>query len=226
MAHQFDTGLAVAQRTAIQHGMVALLSGLKRSSGGYLIDVIPWGSVVRSYTDEDGATELVDAMGRTPSVAIATGDAYFEPSGIGGYRAKKTIDVLVYIASGHKRGHQAGRQTIDVVGQADTTADPGLHIIMEHVMQLMIGQRTANSSIKQIRPDREEELYTSAPVTIWVQTYKVEARTNISEFRTVTQLLESIHWRTAIDPNEVNRPAPATDPASIDVDSDNLDPGT
>jgi hypothetical protein len=226
MAHQFDTGLVRPQRTVIQRGAVDLLAGLRRPAG-YLITVIPWGSVVRSYTDEDGIAELISALARTPSIAVATGDANSNRAGIGGYQAKKVIDVLLYIATGHRRDNQVGRQEIDVVGAADDHADPGLHIIMEHTEELLIGQRCGMaSSIKQIELDREEELATTSAATIWLQTFRVEVRRNISEFRNATQLLESIRWRTAIDPNEVNRPAPATDPASIDVDSDNLDPGT
>lgn len=224
MAHAFDTGLALPQRTVIRRGAVTLLSGLKRPAG-YLAAVIPWGSVVRSYTDEVGVQELVDSMVKTPSIAIALGDGASVRSGIGGFQSSKTIDLLVYVASGHQRNRLDGRTEIDVAATGNDHADPGLDIIMEHVAELLIGQRCgAHASIKQIVPDREEELFTSPALSIWLMTFKVEVKVIINEFRGVTQLLESIRWRLATDPDEVPPPDAKVDEISLDVNTDNLAP--
>lgn len=215
--HHFDTTLLKPQRTMITEGAIALLSGLLRPVG-YLGAVIPWGAAVTSRTDEVGVAQFVSAMtARSPSIAIVTGDASMTPAGIGGFQSKKTMDLLVYICTTHKRDGYLGRMALDGQGSADLTADPGLHIIMEHVTELMIGQRAGStSSIKQIVPDREEELYTGEQVTIWLQTYRVEVRTNISEFRTVKQLVTSIHHRLSTNLAEVPPPAAKTSVA-IDV---------
>lgn len=229
MSHSFDTGLSIPQRTAIRQGAVSLLSAMKLPAG-YLVNVIPWGSVVRTHTDEQGIAELVDVLARTPSIAIALGDGQFFPAGIGGHQAKKTIDLLVYHASGNQRGRTGGRTEMDVSALASDHADPGLDVMMEHALELLIGQRCgASSSIKQIIPDREEELYTSAPITLWLQTYRVEVRMNVPEtstrareFRTAAQILTSMRSRVATDPAEVVPPAAATDPGSVDANTDDL----
>lgn len=219
----FDTGLAKPQRTLITEGAVSLLSGLLRPAG-YLGMVTPWGAVVRSYTDEVGVAQLVNALSlRTPAIAVATGDGASDRQGIGGFQAKKMIDLLVYFATSNKRDGYLGRLAADGASAADDHADPGLHTIMEHAVELLIGQRCgASSTIKQIIPDREEELFTGDVLTIWLQTYRIEVRTNISEFRTVTQLIDSMRWRLATNPAEVNRPAAAIDSVTLDLNNDDL----
>lgn len=223
MALAFNTGLAKPQRTLITEGAIALLSGLLRPTG-YLATVIPWGSVVRSYTDEVGVVQLHDALSaRAPGIAIATGDGASTTAGIGGFQAKKVIDLLVYFASTNKRDGYTGRMAQDGASLASNTADPGLHVMMEHAAELLIGQRCgASSSIKQIVTDREEELYTGEQVTIWLQTYRVEVRTNLKEFRNVTQLLADLRFRLATDLDEVALPDAATDSGTLDTFNDDI----
>lgn len=220
MTHAFDTGAPLAQRTLIRRGVISLLSGLKKPAG-YLIDVIPFGAVVRSYTDVDGVTMLIDAIGgRTPSILIALGDASSKVANISGFQAAKEIELLVYHASGHARNYLTGRHEMDVSAVASDGADPGLDVIMEHTEELIIGQYCGISppqpSIKQARPDREEELHTGAPLTIWLQTFRIPVTRVINEFRTATQLLESIAWRFAIDIAEILPPDPPVDELSLD----------
>lgn len=221
--HVFDTGAPAPQRTLIQQGAVTLLSGLKRPAG-YLVDVIAFGSPIRDWRDEQGVTQLIDAFaGRMPSIAVALGDGFSDQAGIGGFQANKEIEVILYIASDNPRDQQIGRLEIDVTGQADVHADPGLHVIMEHAVELMIGQRAgASTSIKAIRPVSEVFLADSPPVLIWMQTYQVSVKTTISSNRTVTQLLTSIRTRTTTSETEPPLPAAATDPATIDANTDDL----
>ncbi len=224
MAHAFDTEAAAPQRTRIQRGAIQLLSGLKRSNGGYLMEVLPFGGVVRSYSDEEGAAQIVELLSKAPSIAIGLGDRSNIMVGMGGYQSKGELDLLVYFSSNNARNAQIGRQEIDAVGTASDTADPGLHVMMEHAVELLIGQRCggAGSDVKQIRCETEQELITTGPVTVWLQTYKITVLTQISEFRTVSQLLESIRFRAAINPLEVELPGAATDHRTIDINVDDL----
>lgn len=224
MAHSFDTGDTKPQRTRIQQGAVSLLSGLKKSNGGYLAEVQPFGSVVRSYTDVEGVAQLVSLLTRAPSIAISVGDRMDSPAGIGGFQVRGEIELLVYHASNNARNQQIGRQEIDAAGLASNTADPGLHVMMQHAKELLIGQRCGapGQDIKQVRPEREEELATTPAIAIWLQTYKITVNFEVSEFRSVTQILESIRFRAALIRNEAHLPAAATDHATIDSNVDDL----
>lgn len=223
MAHAFDTGLAQPQRTIIQRQAIAALAGLKRPSG-YLADVIAFGSVVRTYTDDRGVAQLVDALSlRAPSIAVATGDRTWSKTGTTGFQGKSPIDLLVYFCSSNDRNAQVGRLELDVAGAAANTSDPGLHVMMEHALELLIGAKFGSTtSIKQAEPQTEGELYTDHQVTIWLQVYRVLTMTTISEFRTATQLLTSIRYREAVNPAEVHLPAAATDTTTIDFNIDDL----
>ncbi len=223
MAHEFDSGLAQPQRTRIQQGALALLSGLRKSEGGYLLALEPFGAVITSKEDDVGALQLVAVLTRMPAIAVALGDRTSEVRGMGGYSETGEIDLLIYFASSNARNIQIGRQQIDGPGQANDSADPGLHVMLDHAKELILGQKIGvGSDIKQARPWREEPIYSSSAMTVWLQTYKVTVDTRISEFRTVTQLLESIRFRAAQNPNEVLLPAAATDSVTIDVNVDNL----
>jgi hypothetical protein len=222
MAHSFDTGAAKPQRTRIRQGAVSLLSGLKRPTG-YLVEVMPTRLVVRSWRDEVGCAMLYATLVRFPSIAIAVGDRSSEVKGIGGYQERGELELLLYHASNNARAGVAGRQEIDSGGLAADTADPGLDVIMDHAKELILGQRLdSGSDIKQVRPDHEEQLYTAAPVEIWLQAFKVTTNVQISEFRTVTQLLESIRFRLATNPAEVHLPTAKTDSNTVDINVDDL----
>lgn len=225
MAHRFDTGASTPQRTRIRRGAVSLLEGLTRANGGYLMNVFPWGGIVRVYTDVDGISALVNAMGKGPSIAVAVGDLSSNIKTIGGYNEWGETDLLVYFASNNIRNQQIWRHEADVTATANDMADPGLDVMMEHAKELLIGQRAGapGNDIKQIRPVSQRELVTEEAVTIWVQEYQITTLTQISEFRTVTQLLDSIRFRAATNPAEVPLPAPASFPTTtIDLNQDNL----
>jgi hypothetical protein len=226
MAHAFDTALASPQRTIILNGAITLLSGLKIANGGYLANVVPFGAVVRSYTDEDGVNMLYEALvGQTPAIAVALGTRSTKPAGAGGFNWLGEIELFLYFASNNMRDLATGRMLIDPVGTASDTADPGLHVIMEHAEELVIGQRLgASNTIKQIRPDREEELATRDDLTLWLQTYQITTTRSIKEWRTVTQLLESIRWRTTQEDGEAELPNAATKETTIDAYRDDLPP--
>lgn len=234
MPHVFDSKLASPQRTLVLNGVVTLLGKLLRTANpaAYLQAVIPYGSVVRSWTDDSGTDDLMKALnGRGPAIAVALGDRTTTPVATGGFHFKAELEVLVYHYNNHQRGQLEGRHTIDAAGVAANTADPGIHVMLEHAEELIVGQRCGinqatpgATSIKQVRPEREEELRTDERGTLWLQTYKVTLARTINENRSVSQMLDSIRWRTAIDANEVKLPNAPIKEGTIDAYRDNLPP--
>lgn len=238
MSHGFASGLALPQRTIVRRAAVQLLSALKRSSGGYLYDVKPFGGVVRTYTDQPDIELLQKALGPTPAIGVALGTREFQDMaiGVGGSRGGGSmqtlsqLQLLLYFADQHGRDGLTGRHEPDSIALADDHADPGLDIMMEHAIELMHGQYPTMTvgTVKQIKIQREEELGTLPEITIWLQTYRVVLQTYTSPapgqtgsgFRTPEQLITSLHWRVTTDLNEPNRPAPAVAPSTVDADSD------
>ena len=224
MTHTFAGGVHVPQRTLVQQGVVDTLAPLLRSNGGYLLDVVKTGVVVRSYTDEAGIAGLAAEMNRCPCVAVGTGDCTYENTAMGGRETRGDLQIPVYFATQHGRGMQVGRMEADLVARGDNLADPGLHVMMQHAIELLLGQypTTTTAKIKQLRISRESELVTLAEITIWMQTWTTQIFGHASgtQFRTAPQLLESIHWRVTTKADEANRPAAATASTSIDADTD------
>lgn len=211
MAHAFDTSLASAQRTLIRNGAVTLLSGLLRPAG-YLAAVIPWGGIVRGYTDEDGIGILWEALaGRAPAIAIALGDAVISHSTIGGFNFTAQLELVAYHYSSNPRDMESGRLSIDVAGLANSAADPGLDVMLEHASELLIGQRCgASATIKQIVPTREEELFTEHGLTLWAQRYSVTIARKINAYRSISQLVEE--FRSVVHTTD-----PVSEPTNIEL---------
>lgn len=223
MTHVFDTGAPLPQRTLCRRGAVALLSQLKRPTG-YLHDVKGFGAIVRTYTDENGIEFLQKALAVTPSIGVQLATRQFETLAIGGRQAISDLQLVLYFATQHGRDGVIGRHEADSIAEIDDLADPGLDTMMEHAIELMHGSYPSllTGTIKQCRIKSEQELVTSGPISIWMQTYGItlQSYTGSKEYRTAEQLINSVHWRTTTDPNEPNRPAPAVAPTTIDADSD------
>lgn len=227
MAHQFDTGQSGPQRTRLEQGVVSLLSGLKRSNGGYLVEVLPFPFTLETAGDEDDVRQFVLALSRAPSIAVHVGERVDDPGGIGGYSFRGEFDLHVYLSTNNMRGSQVGRMEIDGAGLASNQADPGLHVAMEHVRELVIGKYATTpvaADIKQARPHRERAIVTMQQITIWEQLYKVKVMTQLDEFRTVSQLLTSIRFRATMNPADDPPPAAPLDKTSIDINVDDLAP--
>ncbi len=225
MAHQFDTGQSEPQRTRLEKGVVSLLSGLKKSAGGYLVEVRPYAFTMETAADEESVAQFVMTLSRAPSIAIHVGERVDEPGGIGGYSFRGEFDLHVYLSSNNMRDQQVGRMQIDTAGLASDTADPGLHIVMEHVRELVVGRYATTpiaADIKQARPIRERAIITAQQITIWEILFKVKVMTQIDEFRTVAQLLESIRFRATMNPADRPPPASPLDKTSIDINVDDL----
>lgn len=216
MPHAFDTGLLKPQRTLIRDSIVAMLSGLLRANGGYLAAVIPWGGVVRGYTDEVGIDAIKRALqGKAPAIAVAVGDRVSSPAGMGGKSHQSELELVLYHYSNHPASLTEGRVAATAAALATTTLDPGLDVMLEHAHELVIGQfpggtlvtnpvgeksrRTA--TVKNIVPTREEELATDNASTLWSQRFTIAVDLKITTYRGVTQLLEEI--RTIVRPSDV-----------------------
>jgi hypothetical protein len=224
VAHVFDTNLAAPQRTLVMDGVVRLLAGLLIANGGYLANVVPFGAVVRSWTDVDGVELLRKSLlGQTPAIAVALGGRSSKPKGTGGFVNEAELELLVYFASNNMGDLAIGRQMIDAAGVLANTNDPGLHVMLEHAEELIVGQRCgASTTIKQVRADREEELHTSDDLTLWLQTYQITLVRTINQYRDVTQLLTSLRFRTIQEVGEVNLPNAPTKGSTIDANRDGL----
>jgi hypothetical protein len=225
MAHQFATGASAPQRTRLEQGVVSLLSGLLRSNGGYLAEVRAFPFTMETVGDEDDVRQFVVALSRAPSIAIHVGERIDEPGGIGGYSFRGEFDLHVYFSSNNMRSAQVGRMEIDTAGTASDSADPGIHIALEHARELIIGKYATTptgADIKQARPFRERAIITAQQITIWEQLYKVKVMTQLDEFRTVTQLLTSLRMRVTQNPADLPPPAAPLDKTSIDFNRDDL----
>lgn len=222
MSHVFDTGFPFAKRTMLRQSVVTILSALKRPNG-YLRSVIPFGAVVRAWTDVEGIELLTKAVTSTPAIAVAIGSESGDETTVGGQRALDVVEVLIYFVSQQSRD-LIYRLEPDIAAQADDHADPGLEVAMEHATELLLGQYPVQSSVKlkQLRKVRTDELSTTPLATIYCQTWHcaMTSTATSKEFRDAPQLLSSLHWRTTTNPDEVNRPAPATDSTTIDVNSE------
>lgn len=193
----FDTGENLPQRTRARNGAVALLAGLQLPAG-YLAAVIPWGGLVRGFTDTDGIDLLWTALnGRAPAIAIALGARTKRAGSVDGFASKHSLGLDAYFFSNHRRDETDGRLAPDVVALADVHADPGLDTMMEHAEELLIGQYPGSvPSIKQIEFVDEDELRTEGDFTLWVQRYSVVVDRIIKPNRTVIQLL--VDMRTKV----------------------------
>lgn len=227
MAHQFATGATAPQRTRLQQGIVSLLSGLKKSAGGYLVEVMAYAFTIDTAADEESVAQFVMALSRAPSIAVHVGERIDQPGGIGGFSFLGEYDLHVYFSTNNMRNQQVGRMEIDSAGLASDTADPGIHIVLEHARELVCGQYATTpigADIKQARPFRERAIFTGQQITIWEQLYKVKVQTQLDEFRTVTQLLTSLRMRATLNPSDQPPPAAPLDKTSIQVNDDDLSP--
>lgn len=226
MAHAFDTGLAAPSRSLIRTRALALLAPLAAPTG-YLAAVVPFGAVVRSWTDDAGIDLLVEALsGRAPAIGVALGDGVSSPQG-DRFHFTEDVELLLYHVSNQARDLVTGRLATDVAGAASNQADPGLEVAMAHAKELLVGQfmHASSPAIKHCRPDREAELTSQGAITIWLQTFQVRLSYSINRNRGVAQLLESIGWRTTREEGEVSLPTePPLNDTTIDAITDDLAP--
>ncbi len=202
MAHALDNALTLPQRTIVRNGAVALLSGLLKPAG-FLGAVIPWGGIVRGYTDDRGIDELLSALsGQSPAIAVSCGDRTSKAEGMGGFQFGGDLELTLYHYNDHPGSLTLGRMAADGAALALDTRDPGLEFCMQIAEELVVGQRagvgddTAGGSIKQIVPRLEEELFTENARTLWAQRYAVKLVRSINPKRGVKLMLTA--WENIV----------------------------
>lgn len=203
MALEFDTGLALAQRTVLRNAVIAKLAPLLIANGGFLKAVKSISVVVdaeRTMTEPDLA-ELAAALDvGNPIVGVALGRGVGEPTGEAGPHYMKAIDVFFYAMSKNARSDMA-RMAQDVASLADDTLDPGIETILELVDDLVEGFQIADAAgtIHGLDFVEEDQLQHWQDATIWYARYRVRAERNRRRGKGVTQLLLSLRARHVED---------------------------
>jgi hypothetical protein len=211
---QFDTGLGKSLRALVQDGVIDLLQRMLRENGGYIQAIEPTSVIVRGANDEQGLALILDQLqGRSPAILVATGDKSYSAAGIGGFRWRAELRVHVYFVNNSLRSRLA-RLVGDVVSDADSSADPGVHIAMEHAEELLVGSIPGGTlnMVQSIVPNEETQLGEDAKQELWHQVYTVEVSRSINAKRDITLELERIdaYHRLADQQQPTDAPIVAT----------------
>ena len=218
MTWTFDSGRTGAQRTEVMTKVLAALQSLRAFdtngdavTDGFLQAVLPFGGVVRSYTDEMGIDQLWTWLqGYAPAVAVGLGEKKFRPTGMSGPATPKhfgELEVIVYVLNRNNAGLLARLE-----GDGSSATDVGMWYALERIEEKLIGLECSTATlapggetpsttsytvkpakdIKRLVPRLEEELATTNELTLWKQTYSVEVARSINHNRAVTDRLTSI----------------------------------
>lgn len=206
MPQVFDTGLAVPQRTAIRDAIVARLAPLKKTAipSAYIaangVKTIP--RPLRGEGDEDGLAMIANALNnQAPAILIAVGKLTYEKGGSEAIEARGELDVVVYVASGHQRSHDAGRLFGDAFASASNSNDPGIFTMLEHVRERLLGQSLGVAGVDVLRAVDEDEIFTGDDATIWEQRYTLDVDVKINPFRGITQVVTEIQGLHKLKPD-------------------------
>jgi hypothetical protein len=152
MAHAYDTGLAKPQRTLIREAVMARLALLKKPTL-YLQAVVALPLKIQGRSDEEGISSLFEALnGAAPAVAVVLGRGDVAAAGQSAAHTRKTIELVVYVASNNSRGLVDGRLAGDPASAASNTADPGIETMAEHVSSCSSGSTLASMASRRSDP--------------------------------------------------------------------------
>lgn len=204
MAHRYDTGLAIPQRTALRNAIIDRLGTLRRPAM-YLMAVRP---LPRRVTgDEDGIADIMNALGgQAPAMLVGLGNATHSAAGAPASRARKSLDVGVYVISGHGRGVVEGRMAGDTSATTDNARDPGVETMLEHAEELLLGRDLGVAGVSELRAEAETEIYSGDDFTIWELAFSVQISRDINHSRLVTQLLTEIDSQYSVVDSDVGNP--------------------
>jgi hypothetical protein len=198
MAHAYDTGLAMPQRTLVREAVMARLAALKKPFR-YLQAVAAMPLKIQGRSDEEGMGFLFHALsGAAPALAVVLGRGDFAAAGQNAAHARKTLELVVYVVSTNVRGVVDGRLAGDAAAAASDTADPGIETIVEHVEQLLLGRDLGIDGVEEIRPVSEDELATGQDVTVWEVVFSIRVDRSINHDRAITQLLLEVETRNRV----------------------------
>jgi hypothetical protein len=211
MSYTFDTGRTLSQRQTVVEQVIIRLARLHRINGGFLHAIMPFGGIVRSYTDDDGIEHIWNTCeGQMPCALVGLGDGQHTPAGggAGGYSHSTALEVIVYFVNDHAAG--LPRVLQDTASIASDIEDPGVWYAMERVQELLAGFDIAGSDIKQLVPQRCEELATTPGYTLWRSVYEVKLARSLKPKRDVTVTLAGITTVVHDTSDSGDQPSPSS----------------
>ena len=183
MSHAFDSGLALPVRSLIRVAVAGLLAPKLASAGGYLAALIPFPRVIADRHDEDGIDHAMEVLGgRAPSLLVAVGDARFTRTSTAIHRYQGEHDVQI-VALGNSGRGLLSRLTLDVVAQADDTADPGIDVMLEQVGDLVAARSLGIAGVHAPTMIGISHLETTKAVTLWAINFTVSAPASVKPTR-------------------------------------------
>lgn len=218
MAHTFDTGATVAQRTRIRNAVIARLAPLLRTANPprYIppagIKALP--RVFEGGVDEGDLKMLEQFLnGASPGIGVALGRMPFDEAGLEPTDLTGELDVVVYVGTQHGRDLVDGRLAADVTASAAVIANPGLETILEHVLELLAGRRLGVPGVAELRARSEDPaVAVFAEMTIGEVRFTARVEREIKPWRGVSTLVTEVENRISED--------------SIPADTAGLDPIT
>lgn len=206
MAHVYDTGLSVPQRTAIRDAVIAALAPLAKAATPprYLRAIVTIARPYRGEGDEAGKDLIVaELLGCAPALAIAIGRGTYDDAGVGATELSGELELAVFAISQHERSVTEGRLYGDAIASGDATADPGIWTMLEHARERVAGADLQIAGVAAPRLFEEDEVLTAANATVWQQRYRIAISADVNPARDTTQQLldlEGHHVIEAADP--------------------------
>lgn len=199
MPRTYDTGLVAPQRTMIRNAIVAVLAPLLKANGGYLRKVAVLSRPLRDRSEDEVGFLLAATTDQAPAVAVALGKKSMKSVNTDALEWQGSIEVCIYVISSNARSYVEGRLAADVVAATDSTADPGIEVMLAQVEQLLLGQELDILTTLEPRSASEDELWTGADITIWEQSYGVLVQLEVNPNRSVTTIVNNIQVANALD---------------------------
>lgn len=179
MSHAFDSGRALPVRTLIRSAVAALLAPKLKSAGGYLPAILPFPRVIAGRNDDAGIDHaMAELGGRAPALLVAVGDARFTRTSTTIHRYQGEHDVQIVALSNSGRGLLA-RLELDVVAQADDTADPGIDVMLEQVGDLVAGRNLEIDGVHAPTMISLEHLESNKTLSLWALNFTVSASASV-----------------------------------------------
>lgn len=195
MAHVFDTGLDLPQRTVIRRGIVSRLSALSVANGLYAKKVAGFAGELRSMDEHHLAMVVDEVKGNCPAILVSVGEAKLNPRSVNGRgdRFLADLSIDIGILTDHLRGF-IYRVESDAISLADLRQDPGIDTIIEHVRELLYGYSIPGTedTVDVLVPELERPVLHHDQVTVWVVGYTVEVLCELKRDKGITALIEEL----------------------------------
>ncbi len=213
MAHVYDTGLDISQRSTIRQALVTRLEGLSIANGLYAACVKGIPAILHSARD-DGDIVAEHTGGQHPAILVALGTKKYDALGSAGRRRDQymcPLEVHVYVVDSNDSGGMARLE--GDVASATVTKAPGMDTMLEHIEELLLGFAIdADGSTHQLEPVEEAELGpVLADFTVWEQRYSIKVERVLQRDKSVEQYLTSLRSRIVVEHDTREDPKTVTD---------------